>query len=594
MALILVFPAGATAIMVGMFLLSDLSISAQTDASVLCVAPDGVGCDPARCGIPCYATVQRAVDVADYGDLIKIASGVYTGVQSHPAPLSYNGPSEVAQVVYLSKTITIRGGYTATNWAESYPLTQPTVLDARGGGRVFFVVEAVSPTVENVYVTGGDATGLEGSPSGANTGGGIYVFNATLRLKNVQLFGNTAGQGGGLYVLDSPVTLYGNSVFSNTAQVFGGGVYIESGDSTLLQKNEIVSNTGSTGGGGVAVVSSSNVILRDNVIDSNIARQFGGGVFLYGANGATMSGNSIVDNSGWVYGGGVSVWFSDQVLLSDNTFHKNSSGTGGGFYIRDSSYAKFRDNILSSNSASRGGGGFVFYSYYSTMHRNTIRDNNVSRDAGGLFLWHGHNATLSSNIVISNVAQNGGGGVYFYNCDNVTLDNTVVAGNRAELTGGGLFFSGGNYHLRHMTFARNDGGDGSGVFATTSGLDASSVALTNTILVSHTVGVTVTMGNTATLNTTLWQGNTEADWGGAGVVIPSNDKYGDPLFLDPGSGNYHIDSESVAVDLGEFAGVMTDIDNEPRFGQNPDLGADEYWAPGQLKRIYLTLVLRLD
>ncbi len=33
------------------------------------------------------------------------------------------------------------------------------------------------------------------------------------------------------------------------------------------------------------------------------------------------------------------------------------------------------------------------------------------------------------------------------------------------------------------------------------------------------------------------------------------------------------------------------MDREPRFGL-PDLGADEYWAPGALQSIYLPLVVR--
>jgi hypothetical protein len=37
--------------------------------------------------------------------------------------------------------------------------------------------------------------------------------------------------------------------------------------------------------------------------------------------------------------------------------------------------------------------------------------------------------------------------------------------------------------------------------------------------------------------------------------------------------------------------VSTDIDGEPRLGV-PDLGADEHWAPGALKRVYLPVNLR--
>jgi hypothetical protein len=48
---------------------------------------------------------------------------------------------------------------------------------------------------------------------------------------------------------------------------------------------------------------------------------------------------------------------------------------------------------------------------------------------------------------------------------------------------------------------------------------------------------------------------------------------------------------SAAIDTGTAAGVTRDIDDEPRLGI-PDIGADEYWAPGALKAVFLPLVLR--
>ena len=58
---------------------------------------------------PCdYTSIQAAVDAAIPGDVIKVAAGVYTGVNS------YGG---LTQTVYISKSLTIRGGYTTTDWS---------------------------------------------------------------------------------------------------------------------------------------------------------------------------------------------------------------------------------------------------------------------------------------------------------------------------------------------------------------------------------------------------------------------------------------------------------------------------------------------
>jgi hypothetical protein len=45
-------------------------------------------------------------------------------------------------------------------------------------------------------------------------------------------------------------------------------------------------------------------------------------------------------------------------------------------------------------------------------------------------------------------------------------------------------------------------------------------------------------------------------------------------------------------DAGVDAGVIRDIDGQPRPYQTPDIGADEYWPPSVLKYFYLPLVTR--
>jgi hypothetical protein len=118
--------------------------------------------------------------------------------------------------------------------------------------------------------------------------------------------------------------------------------------------------------------------------------------------------------------------------------------------------------------------------------------------------------------------------------------------------------------------------------------------LTNTILVSHTVGVHIAGGSSARLEATLWGSGAwanAADWGGGGtIVIGTINLWSAPDFIDFPNGDYHIGSASAALDAGVDAGVWTDIDLELRPYQTPDLGADEYWPPGALKRQYMPLV----
>ena len=67
----------------------------------------------------------------------------------------------------------------------------------------------------------------------------------------------------------------------------------------------------------------------------------------------------------------------------------------------------------------------------------------------------------------------------------------------------------------------------------------------------------------ATLESTLWHDN-DVDWDSSGVIDHTNDHTGDPAFVDPDGGDYHIGPTSAAID----AAVDTGLGDSPR----PDMG----------------------
>jgi len=493
---------------------------------------------------PCR-TVQYAVDVADEGDVIKVTSGVYTGVNT------YGG---LAQVVYVSKTVTIRGGYTTTNWTTPDPDINPTTLDAQGQGRVLYITGDISPTVEGLYITGGDAAGLGG--------GGMYIITATATISNNRVLSNTACWGGGLCLYHSDATLSRNTISSNTAEGAhlswgGGGLYLYYSNATL-NGNTVTSNTAHYGGG--LYLWSSAPTLNENVVTANTVHEDGGGLFLW-FSPATLNGNTILTNVAYSAGGGL---FADSsaITLSRNIVTANIAGLGGGLLLLWPSETTLNENIIAANIADLGGGLCLF-----------------SCDV-----------SLNGNTIISNTADLQGGGLYLAD-SNATLVNNLVADNETGKVGSGLYIEFSFLRMLHTTIARNSGGDGSGIYVTNYEDGYSTVALTNTILVSHTVGITVTAGNTVTLEATLWGTGTWAngsDWCGDGTITTGTvNIWGDPAFVNPDIGNYHIGAGSAAIDRGVNAGVTDDMDGDPRpIGAAPDIGADELW------QVYLPSVLR--
>lgn len=496
--------------------------------SIYYVAPSCIGVP-----VPCYTTVQAAVDAADSPtDVIKVAVGIYKGVQSRPAVPGYDGPSVITQAVYISKSVTIRGGYTTVDWTNSHPISYPAILDAQGQGRVVYVADNISVTLEGLGFTGGNATGLGGGeyhyPDG-DAGGGLYVFSTTVVLSNSRVFGNSATHGGGIYLRVSVAALTSNIISTNTAGMSGGGVYLLGSD-VVISENTVSANTASGDVGGGVCSYNGTVTLNGNTVASNTSGSSGGGLYLFDSD-SYLNGNTIVLNAttggeglDWTGGGGVYLWGKSRSL---------------------------NGNIVMSNTSRSAGGGLMLFGTLTTLGGNIISANTAQGDGGGLYLF--------GNMFMG------------YN----TLINNFITDNRTSGVGSGLHFYGSSAYLLHNTLVRNGGGDGSAVsvnarrYCYPSYCYFTPVVLTNTILVSHTIGVHVESG-TAQLANTLWSGNIQ-NW--VGTISHTNDYTGDPAFAPD---SYHLTALSAAIDRGVDAGIMTDIDGQPRpAGFGFDLGADE-------------------
>jgi hypothetical protein len=469
-------------------------------SSVIYVAPGGY------CGDvePCYSAVQAAVDAAQVGDEIRVAAGVYQTV---------NNRGGLTQTLYISKTVTIRGGYTVTNWAEPGPLlVQATILDAQGKGRVVYMTGAITPTLENLHLTGGDATKLSGGLSGGGSGGGILVLDASATISGNQIYSNTSRDGGGLALVSSKSVVTNNTFAYNIA-------------------TEDIST--SAWGGGLLADHSPGIMIAGNTFYSNTAG-WGGGLLPADSNGITVTGNTIL---------------------------KNSAIEGAAVFLLDS------DGLLASNLISDNVGLNVIHLYYNS---DTIVDGNIILGNQGTALqMRGTKATFYSNAVASTMGIG-----FFAMQSSVTLINNMIVDTKESPA---LHLYGSTGSLLHNTIARTMG---TGVLVENTAVgNPSSATLTNTILAGNTVGIEVTTGNTATLQAILWGADGLAngqDWVGDGTIVTGTaDLWGDPLFVAPDKGDYHIEPKSPAVNTGITAGVLVDMDGEARLG-SPDIGADEY------------------
>jgi parallel beta-helix repeat protein len=361
---------------------------AQADADIRYVAPDGDDsklCDSItnRC-----RTVQRAIDVADLFNEIRVATGTYT-----------DAAGTVAEII---KTVTLLGGWDG-GFITRDPDTYPTTLDAQGNGRVVYISGDVLPTIDGFTITGGNATS---EIIGTGQGGGIYSEYANPIIQNNIIINNTAsisptvGSGGGIYLANASVAalVSGNHVLSNTASTDalgnGGGLYIRYGSPHLLD-NEIRGNVAGRNGGGMFLDASSPVI-QDNLITSNVAGWNGGGLLAAYSGSPTIVGNRILNNAAG-YASGLALETGDYFTVTNNFIAHNDNGS---ITLMDlTRYGLITHNTVTFNG---GKGGIRLAHGYITP---TIVNNIVVSNSYGISAHADASGTLDYNDVWGNTTQ---------------------------------------------------------------------------------------------------------------------------------------------------------------------------------------------
>lgn len=567
-------------------------LAAEVDAVTWHVSPTGT--DSASCGsssTPCR-NIQFAVEKANSGDTIKVAAGTYTYISASNRCQDWYGTTGVLCID--RKQLTILGGYSVNNWNTSNPSLNQTIIDGQNTYRGAFVLQTnVAPTalvLEGFTIRNGLAKGIP-ARGGVDAifafGGGMFVDRARLTLRHVTFDSNKA-------------------IGETTSAAYGG----------------------SGSGGGLAMRGSTNLsVLEYVVFRNNEARGgagpdrggmgIGGGMYTYGSNirgdYLTFTNNQAIGGSS--NGSGISAG-------------EKADAQGGGLAVQVGSNGEFRHLIVTNNQAIGGnapngssggafGGGFFCEEANISLSDSLIQSNLAQggagkNNSGSPFSMGGGIAADASNMVIerSQVIGNtvrggsstflagaaGGGGVAVQRLSGATIttiNNTIVAKNVAAMGdgpdksagggGGGLYFNGAMATVEHTTVANNVLGNspmqgiGAVIFSYGAATPAT-VQIKYSIIANHTqyagaAALHTQPGNSLTLVTGLFDGNTTNVAGlanGLDTMI-----VGPASFVDPDNLDFHIRSNSAAINAATNSTAVLDIDTQARHVQR-DIGADEY------------------
>ena len=511
-------------------------------------------------------TIQAGIDVAENGDTVLVADGVYTGQGNKN--LDFGG-----------KLITVR--------SENGP--DNCVIDCEDEGRGFFFhnAETEASVLQGFTVKNGKV----------ERGGGILCDNSSPTIIECAIADNCAwssqlAYGGGIYCNNSNLRITECTIAGNTAEggdgpegfpACGGGVYCSNSSPTITE----CTITGNGAYGGDAM---------EELMDGGYAN--GGGLFHTGSDRPTITNTTIMENSavggksagppgfpGEGHGGGMYNATSSPTL-TNCTFSRNSvndeGDEGGGMYNFNSSSLTLTDCAFSENSAGNRGGGMYNYGGSPTLNNCTFTGNSAG-GGGGMF-----NATSSptlTNCTFSrNSAHNEGGGMYNKYRSNPTLTNCTFSGNSASLHGGGMCNrEDSRPTLANCTFSGNSAvRDGGGMY----NVVGCSPTLSNCTFSGNSADENgggmyncSSTSNPTLTNCVLW-GDTPDEIDGPGnPVVTFSDVQGGW----PGEGNIDEDPLFVEGPLGEF--YLSQIaagqpDDSPCVDAGSDtaknLGLDEY------------------
>jgi len=336
-----------------------------------------------------FKTLQRALSVAQPGDEIWVARGVYYPTEGLTPP-----PSDPRSATFNIKSIKLIGGFAGNEGAPEQRDIEESNLTVLSGdidkdktyANNSYVVVTIqgNATLDGFMITGGS----RGYSSLCNYGGGIYVGSGYANLLNVKLIGNkssdalcTAG-GGALALIGSGARLENVEIRGNETSGDGGGIYVRGGNLTII--NSTITENKASRGGGIYVESTNSSLELESVSIANNTANYGGGIYLSSYYHVKILNSTLSYNTApGGKGGGIYKYYYSlpSIIVVNTTIFKNSATTGGGIY-NDGSYSGNFAELKMAIVAGNTGGDCVSRGAQISAQYSLIQDSDPSRTCG--------------------------------------------------------------------------------------------------------------------------------------------------------------------------------------------------------------------
>jgi len=250
-----------------------------------------------------YSTIQEGIDASSDGDTVLVAQGTY------PENVNFKGKGILVTSNFIFScdsldiydTI-IEGG------THTYPDT---------GSCVYFISgENNNSRLMGFTITGGLGIDLF-------IGGGVYCNGSSPIIAHNILTQNGICQGvvtlgGGIAIVNNSEPVIRDNIISNNEACGYGGALI-----SVRSKGKIIGNIFSSNycfgfGGGIGQILS-NLTIENNLFLHNIAgdwvdRGWGGGIYIENCDTTLVINNTFFDNEAHAFGGALDIYFSNSVI----------------------------------------------------------------------------------------------------------------------------------------------------------------------------------------------------------------------------------------------------------------------------------------
>lgn len=368
--------------------------SSQT---IIYVDADAVGSNDGSSWEDAFVYLQDGLAIAEAGDEIWVAEGVYRPDLGAAQDLGDRDASFV-----IPPSVTLLGGFRGDEVSASHrqwtryrcvlsgdllgddaPLA--SVPDSTRSDNAFQVVE-IPFDAGGVIIDGFDITGGNADDSApGKEGGGIRVghFIGDVSIRRVRIFENVARYGAGAYfsgntVLDS--VDFSSNMATTPLRPSGGAVYVSNG-TVVLRNARFESNRAELGG---ALYSAATLVLVGTIATNNLADE-GGAVFvgnnasftavntLFSSNTATCCGGGAIlndegsttlvntvfvanraDGDTIAHGAAIAVSRGTVNVTSSSFSLNEAQSTGSVFYAQNGSHIDLRNSVLYDNVSGSG------------------------------------------------------------------------------------------------------------------------------------------------------------------------------------------------------------------------------------------------